>query len=260
MRHRRLAWMLIAAATVTLSACGSSSSGSGSGSSSKPSLTVSAASSLTKAFTAYGNDFPQAQARFSFAGSDMLAAQIEQGVKPDVFASANTSLPDTLYAKRLVAKPVVFATNTLVIAVPAGSKKVSSIADLAKPGVSIAIGSPSVPVGSYTRMVLAKLPAAERKAILANVRSEEPDVNGVIGKLTQAAADAGFVYITDVDATAGKTTAIQLPATLKPNVAYAAAVVNGSAHPTQSQAFIAGLLSGPGQQELQKAGFGPPPK
>src|SRR5262249_3734201 len=75
---------------------------------SKPNLTVSAAASLKEAFTRYGAQFPAASTRFSFAGSDMLAAQIEQGVKPDVFASANTKLPTTLYRKGLVDKPVVF--------------------------------------------------------------------------------------------------------------------------------------------------------
>src|SRR6185295_1744060 len=98
----------------------------------------------------------------SFAGSDELAAQIRQGVKPDVFASANTKLPDQLYAEGLVEKPVVFAANRLVLAVPPGGK-VTSLDDLAKPGTTIAMGSESVPVGAYTRKVLDGLPAAERK-------------------------------------------------------------------------------------------------
>ena len=51
--------------------------------------------------------------------------------------------------------------------------------------------------------MLARLPAAQEKAILANVRSSEPDVKGIVGKLTQGAADAGFVYVTDVNATDG---------------------------------------------------------
>jgi molybdate transport system substrate-binding protein len=223
-------------------------------------LTVSAASSLTKAFTEYGTQFSAANAKFSFAGSDQLAAQIQQGVKPDVFASANTKLPDTLYAKGLVSKPTLFTSNRLVIAVPAGSSTVRSVADLAKPGVTIAIGSASVPIGSYTLKVLSHLPAAERKAILANVRSEEPDVKGVIAKVTEKAVDAGFVYVTDVTVTSGKAIAIQLPNGLKPLAAYAVAVVTGAPHPSQAQAFIAGLVSGAGQQDLLNAGFLPPPK
>jgi molybdate transport system substrate-binding protein len=266
MRTRRLAAVLMAGSLLMASGCGSSSSSSTStgsasgGGASKPDLTVSAASSLTKAFTAYGTQFSAANAKFSFAGSDQLAAQIQQGVKPDVFASANTKLPGALHAKGLVSKPVVFTSNLLVIAVPAGSSKVRSVADLAKPGVTIAIGSASVPVGSYTLKVFSHLPAAERKAILANVRSEEPDVGGVIAKITEKAVDAGFVYVTDVKATNGKAIAIQLPNSLKPMAAYGVAVVKGAAHPAQAQAFIAGLLSGAGQQDLLNAGFLPPPQ
>jgi molybdate transport system substrate-binding protein len=264
MRARRLIGALTAGVLLTASGCGSSSSSSTSsaaaGSAAKPELTVSAAASLTKAFTNYGAQFSAAHAKFSFAGSDQLAAQIEQGVKPDVFASANTKLPDALYAKGLVSKPVVFTSNRLVIAVPSGATKVRSVADLAKPGVTIATGSASVPIGSYTLKVLSNLPASERKAILANVRSQEPDVKGVIAKVTEKAVDAGFVYVTDVKATSGKAAAIRLPNALKPQAAYGVSVVKGAAHPAQAQAFIDGLLHGAGQQDLLSAGFLPPPK
>ena len=96
--------------------------------------------------------------RTSFAGSDELAAQIRQGVKPDVFASANTKLPDELFKEGLVEKPVVFAANELVLAVPSDGA-VTGLDDLAKPGVTIAMGSESVPVGYFTRTVLDGLPA-----------------------------------------------------------------------------------------------------
>jgi molybdate transport system substrate-binding protein len=222
-------------------------------------LTVSAATSLKSAFTAYGRAFPDATVRSSFAGSDELAAQIRQGVRPDVFASANTKLPDALYKKGLVDKPVVFAANRLVLAVPAGGAKVKAVADLAKPGTTIAMGSPSVPIGAYTRKVLAKLPAGQAKAILANVRSNEPDVGGVVGKITQGAVDAGFVYVTDVRAADGKLRAIDLPASLQPQVAYGVAVVKGSKHREQAQAFVSGLLKGEGRKRLDAAGFERPP-
>ena len=128
----------IGALVLVVAACGggssSSASSSGSSGASKPDLTVSAAASLKAAFTAYGQQFPQATVRYSFAGSDMLAAQIEQGVKPDVFASANTKLPDMLYAKGLVSKPVTFAANKLVIAVPAGSTRSRASATSRSPG------------------------------------------------------------------------------------------------------------------------------
>jgi molybdate transport system substrate-binding protein len=252
------------ALVLALGGCGSSSSSGGASSSggsnaTKPNLTVSAAASLKAAFTAYAQQFPGASVRYSFAGSDILAAQIEQGLKPDVFASANTKLPEMLYAKGLVSKPVTFAANKLVIAVPASSTKVNSVSDLEKPGVTIAIGSASVPIGSYTRTVLARLGPAASAKILANVRSGEPDVTGIVGKLTQGAVDAGFTYITDVKATRGALKAITLPASLQPVVAYGVAIVKGSPHSAQAQQFISGLLNGAGRADLTNAGFLPPP-
>jgi len=231
----------------------------GCGGSGKPTITVSAAASLKKAFTAYGAQFPAATTRFSFAGSDVLAAQIEQGVKPDVFAAANTKLPEMLYAKGLVEKPIVFAANQLVLAVPAGSK-IRSLADVEKRGVTLVIGTPSVPVGDYTDKALTRLAPAQRTAILANVKDRESDVTAIVGKLTQGAADAGFLYITDINAAGGKLWAIPLPSSLRPKVAYGVAVVKGAGHPAQARQFVAGLLNGLGRVGLANAGFLPPPQ
>ncbi len=115
-------------------------------------------------------------------------------------------------------------------------------------------------MGSYTREVLSRLPPATERAILANVRSKEPDVKGVVGKLIQGAADAGFVYVTDVEATKGKLKAIELPESLRPSVAYGVAVVKGAKEPEAAREFIDGLLDGVGRDALRQAGFGPPPR
>ncbi len=243
----RIAPILIAAAT--LGGCGSGS-GSGSG------LTVFGASSLTAAFESYGPGAPGGSAKFSFAGSDQLAAQIRQGAKPDVYAAAETDLPDQLFAEGLVEKPVAFASNSLVLAVPADSK-IGSLGDLTEPGVDLVVGAESVPVGSYAREVLGRL-GPEGEKILANVRSEEPDTKSIVAKLVTGSADAGFVYITDVTAAGGEIRAIRLSPELRPDVEYAAAVVNGSESPERAQEFIDGLLKGAGADALQRAGFAPP--
>jgi molybdate transport system substrate-binding protein len=247
---RRFAALL---SVVVAAGCGGSSAGDA------PRLTVSAATSLKAPLAAYGAGFEDATVRFSFAGSDELAAQIRQGAKPDVFASATTQLPDQLYAEGKVEKPQVFAGNRLVLAVPADSAKVRSLDDLARPGVRIAAGAAAVPVGAYTREVLARLPAAERRAIEANIRSSEPDVGGVVGKLTQGAVDAGFVYVTDVVAAGDRLRPIALPEALRPTVAYGVAVVKGAREPAAARAFVAGLLDGRGEAALREAGFEPPP-
>jgi molybdate transport system substrate-binding protein len=245
---RRLA--LSALLLLALAGCG--------GEDETPQLTVSAAASLKHVFTQYGRQFSDARARFSFAGSDELAAQIEQGVKPDVYAAANTKLPQQLYEKGLVEQPTVFAGNRLVLAVPAEGR-IDGLDDLTPKGVALAIGAEGVPVGTYTRTVLDKLPAGQRSAILGNVRTEEPDVAGITGKLTQGAVDAGFLYLSDVRATDGALEAIELPDDLQPDVAYGVSVVKGANQPEAARAFVAGLLDGDGAEALERAGFEPPP-
>jgi molybdate transport system substrate-binding protein len=249
-----------AAALLALAGCGGGDGGGDAAGTQRPRLVVSAAASLKDAFTAYARDFPGADVRLSFAGSDDLAAQIRQGVKPDVFAAANTKLPDQLAREGLVERPRVFAGNELVIAVAADRKGIASLSGLGRAGVDLAIGARGVPVGDYTRQVLARLPAAERGAIMANVRSNEPDVKGVVGKLIQGAVTAGLVYRTDVVATDGRLRAIALPRALDPKVAYGAAVVKGAAHPAPARAFIAGLVGGRGAAALRAQGFLPAPR
>ncbi|MBV9310083.1 MAG: extracellular solute-binding protein, partial [Solirubrobacterales bacterium] len=146
------------------------------------------------------------------------------------------------------------------LAVPAHSTKVRSLADAEKPGVTIAVGSPTVPIGAYTRMVLGHLAKPAGARILANVRSQEPDVSGIVGKLTQGAVDAGFTYATDVRAASGKLIAISLPPNARPTVKYGIAIVAGSTHRAAASQFITGLLTGAGRSALLAAGFLPPPR
>ena len=221
-------------------------------------IVVSAAASLKQALTRYGDQFDGGAVRLSFAGSDELAAQIRQGVKPDVFAAANTKLPEQLFKEGLVEKPVRFATNELVLAVPADRAEITSIEELGEGGTTLAVGAEGVPVGDYTRTVLDRLPAAQSKAILANVRSREPDVGGIVGKLSQNAVDAGFVYRSDVEGAGGRLKAIELPDRLKPTVEYGVALVKGGENRTGGKAFVDGLLEGAGAKALQDGGFGPP--
>jgi molybdate transport system substrate-binding protein len=247
---------------VTAASCGDDDSGGDNGSSGSPTrLVVSAASSMTEALEACSPKFGDAEnadVRLSFAGSDELAAQIRQGAKVDVYAAANTKLPDELHGDELLEQPVEFATNEFVLAVPKDSS-IGSVEDLTKEGTKIVIGSESVPIGSYTRETLGKLPADQEKAILANVRSNEPDVKGIVGKLTQGAADAGFVYVTDVNATNGALKAIKLPADLEPQVTYGAGVVTKAPQPELAQKFVDGLTQGDCADALAAAGFGAAP-
>ncbi len=218
-----------------------------------PPITVFAASSLTDAFPAIDS-----RDTYSFAGSSTLATQIMNGAPADVLASANTTIPNMLYAQGLVEKPVDFTRNTLVIIVPkTNPADISDVYDLTKPGVRIDIANSSVPVGSYTLSILKNMNLTG--AVLANVVSQETDVRTVLTKIALGQADAGFVYATDARSAAGQVTVVRLPAWAQPKVTYAMAVVTRSAHQAAAQAFVKEVLSKAGQAKLQYFGFLPLP-
>jgi molybdate transport system substrate-binding protein len=223
----------------------------GSGGSGEPKLTVLAASSLTDAFPKI-----DASDRYSFGGSDILAAQIEQGAPADVYAAASPKFPQELYAKGLVLKPVPFASNELVLITPASSKAgVHSVSDLCRQGIKVVIGDRTVPIGTYTRQVLEKL---DRRCVLSHVVSDEQNVRDILTKIVLGEADAGFVYRTDARAVPGKVKTIMLPASGQATVQYEIAVVAGSHHLDAARAFVAEVLAKAGQRQLADAGFGPP--
>lgn len=223
----------------------------------RPTIRVAAAASLAPALRAYGAGFGPARAALGFAGSDALAAQVRRGAGIDVFAAADPALTAALHREGLVERPLAFARNRLVVAVPAGASTVRAVADLGRAGVTVALGSPSVPVGAYARRALALLGPARARAIRANVRSLEPDSAGIVGKVAAGAVDAGFVYATDVRASRGRLRAVELPPGARVDVVYAAAVVTASGERRRARAFVAGLAGEPGRRALRAAGFEP---
>jgi molybdate transport system substrate-binding protein len=217
-------------------------------------LTVFAAASLTDAFRKI-----DAHPRYSFAGSDVLALQIQQGAPADVIAAASPKYPEELYRQGLVQKPTAFATNTLVYVVPTSNPAhIHTVDDLTRPGVKIVVGDPSVPVGSYTLTVLAKLGISA--AVLKNVVSRETDVRSVLAKVALGEADAGFVYVTDARAAAGRLRIFAIRESAQPHVLYEVAVVKRSQHLQAAYRFVTRLLRPAARHALERAGFGPRPK
>ncbi len=216
----------------------------------KATITVYAAASLT-------NVFPQIDsgAKYSFGGSNTLAAQIQLGAPADVFASANTTLPQQLFQKGLCTQPVVFTRNTLVLIVPKSNPAgIHSVYDLTKSGVKLDVAATGVPVGSYTRQILKNMGLTN---VLDNVVSNETDVREVLAKVALGEADAGFVYSTDAKTVPGQVTVLKMPAWAQPKVAYGICVVKSSPNATAAQAFIAKVMSKAGQAKLLAAGFLP---
>jgi molybdate transport system substrate-binding protein len=219
------------------------------GAAARPQLTVYAASSLTNVFPAIDS-----HEKYSFGGSNALAAQITQGAPADVFASANMTLPKQLFQQNLCSKPVVFTRNKLVIVVPRSNPAhIGNVYDLTKSGVKIDIAAKGVPVGNYTLQVLQNMNLTN--AVLKNVVSQETDVREVLAKVALGEADAGFVYSTDAKTVAKKVTVVKIPAWAQPKVQYGICVVAGSTEKSAAHAFIKRVLSKAGQKKLHKFGF-----
>jgi molybdate transport system substrate-binding protein len=215
-------------------------------------ITVFAAASLTNVFLKIDG-----HQRYSFAGSDLLAVQLREGAPADVYASAGPRYTQLLYRDGVLLKPVVFATNKLIVLVPrANPAKIRSVYDLRRKGVKVVVGDSTVPIGIYTRKLLDRLGITA--AVAKNVVSQETDVKGIVSKVALGEADAGFVYRTDAKPVAADTRTIALPARAQPPIRYELAVVKASNHRAAARAFVARVLSKRGRTLLARAGFGLP--
>jgi molybdate transport system substrate-binding protein len=214
-------------------------------------LTVFAAASLTDVLPRI-----DAHPHYSFAGSDTLALQIQQGAPADVFLAASTTQPGQLFDAGLVYKPVVFATNELVLVVPRSNPAhIKSVLDIGRSGIKLVVAAPTVPVGAYTRRVLSNLGMT---GALANVVSEENDVRGVLAKVALGEADAGFVYVTDAMTAGAQVKQVKIPAWAQPRVRYELAIVKATHHLAGARTFVRHILSKAGRAKLKAAGFGLP--
>ena len=213
-------------------------------------ITVFAASSLTDVLPRI-----DPSPRYSFAGSDTLAAQIRQGAPADVFASANMALPRQLAAQGLCSAPVAFTRNRLVLIVPrANPAGIRRVDDLRRPGTKLVVADDGVPVGSYTRKALRNM---RLSGALANVVSNETNVREVLAKVALGEADAGFVYSTDAKTVAGKVRVIPLPARARADARYGICLTGGGGGNPGARAFVRKVVGTVGQAKLAAAGFVP---
>jgi molybdate transport system substrate-binding protein len=262
---RRFAVITAGLAVVAMAGCSSSgpggSSPSASGTTSKAAttgtITVFAAASLMGSFTQLGQQFDAAHpgdtVKFSFGPSSGLATQITSGAPADVFASASPKTMTTVVTAGDAASPQDFAKNTAEIAVPPSNPgKVTSVADLAKSSVKVALCQPQVPCGVIAAEVFKNAKITVKPVTL------QPDVKSVLTQVELGNVDAGVVYVTDVMAAGTKVKAVPIPATDNASTLYPIAAISKSTHLSIAQAFIAYVLSSAGQQVLTTAGFQKP--
>ena len=270
---RRYALAMAAMAVIAVAGCSSSSSSSSSSSASPASsssspaatssaaatgtITVFAASSLKETFTTLGKQFEAAHpgdtVKFSFGASSTLATQITDGAPADVFASAAPKNMDTVVSAGDASNPQDFAKNTAEVAVPPSNPaNVTSVNDLAKSSVKVALCQPKVPCGVVAAGVF------KNAGITVKPVTLQPDVKSVLTQVELGNVDAGVVYVTDVKAAGSKVKGVTIPANLNASTLYPIAAITNSKNLSIAQAFVAYVLSPTGQQVLAAAGFEKP--
>lgn len=225
---------------------------------------VSAASSLTDAFTELARTFeakyPGTKVTLNFASSSTLATQINEGAPADVFASADRTQAEAVHRERRVSEPVVFARNALVIATPKGSTGVQTYADLAKPGLKLVLAAVGVPIGAYSQQSLLAADLAGEfgpgflARVIANVRSRESNVRALLTKVQLGEADAAMVYRTDI-LTAPEVEGIPVPDPYNVTAEYLIGPLKTGKNAAGAAAFTALVLSEEGRTLLARHGF-----
>lgn len=266
-RRSALAALLLAAA-IAVPACASAgpdqSPGTGPSESVGPigpeltgELTISAAASLGTAFDDLAVQFEARHPSLevlpiSYDGSSTLATQLIEGAPADVFASADESNMQKLVDAGLATAPELFASNTLVIAVPAGNPAgVDSIDDLATAGLTVVLCAPEVPCGAASATLL------ENNGVAVSPASLEQNVTAVLTKIAAGEADAGLVYATDV---LGNDDVESVEAAGSEDVVnrYPIVALDGAANAGAAAAFVEFVLSDDGRAVLDELGFGAP--
>ncbi|CAB4365472.1 MAG: molybdate ABC transporter substrate-binding protein [Actinobacteria bacterium] len=218
-------------------------------------VVVFAASSLTAAFTEMGTAFnaatPDAHITFNFAGSADLVTQLTEGAPADLFVSADDSnMKKVTDAELNAGAPLSIAKNTFAIIVGKGNPKgITTVADLAKPGLVVVLCAETVPCGKGAARILANA------AVTITPKSLEDKVKGVVSKVTSGEADAGIVFVTDVKAAGDTAQGVDIPADLNVISNYPIVVTKQSQNAHAAQAFIDFVASAAGRAILAKYGF-----
>jgi molybdate transport system substrate-binding protein len=215
------------------------------------SITVFAAASLTDAFGAIGEEFSgeneSVEVEFNFLASSDLATQIIGGAPADVFASADEANMDNVVAEGLATDPVVFAENRLSIAVQQGNpKSIATLEDFENPDLVVVLCNEECPAGRYALEIF------EAAGVSVEPDSLEADVRGVLTRVGLGEADAGLVYVTDIEADA-EVEGVDIPEDVNVIASYPIAPIGGA--PQAASDFVKFVLSEAGQRILSEYGF-----
>jgi molybdate transport system substrate-binding protein len=135
---------------------------------------------------------------------------------------------------------------------PKNPGKVSSVNDLAKKSVKVALCQPQVPCGVVAAEVF------KNAGIKVKPVTLQPDVKSVLTQVELGSVDAGMVYVTDVKAAGDKVKGVTISDSDNASTLYPIATISDSKHKSVAQSFVAYVLSPAGQKVLTAAGFKQP--
>lgn len=214
--------MLLVLATLLTGACGNVTRGSDRGE-----ITVSAAASLTEAFTELTNEFiaanPGVVVRTNFGSSAQLAEQVISGAPVDVVAFADNRTMDRLDDAGLIGPVRTFALNSMVIVTkPDNPKGIESLADLASPDVGVvSLCRIEAPCGTYAELIL----GSAQVELDGSRITRGQDVKDTLGAVTNGDAEVAIVYRTDAITAREQVTVITIPDSVNVAASYPIAVV-----------------------------------
>lgn len=228
----------------------------------KTEILVAAAASLKNAYEEelipmFEEDNPGITVTGTYDSSGKLQTQIEEGLEADVFMSAATKQMKALQEKGMIAEDTVteLLENKIVLIVPSGSAgEWKAFEDIEK-AESIALGDPaSVPAGQYAQEALTSLGIWDG---IQDKVSFGTNVTEVLNQVAASSADAGIVYATDAASMAEQVDVIaEAPeGSLAQKVIYPVAVVKGSAHPEEAEAFVEFLKTEEAMKVFESYGF-----
>lgn len=234
-------------------------------------LKVAAAASLTGVLTDLATRYeaanPGTKVILNFDGSQALATQIRESADQDLFISADTRQMDLLRGAGLIenSSVKVVTRNRLAILVPAENPgKIEGLANLARPGVRLVLGTEEVPFGRYTRQMLNNTAKNSTyspgfgSAVLKNAISMETAVTYVTSKLTLGEADAGIAYASDLPQNDRQTIRlIEIPDEVNVIATYPAGMLKESGRKQQAAAFLTYITSPEGEAAFEAYGFAP---
>lgn len=259
MRRRRRALGL---AAWLLAACLAALPGAPRAAAGEAELLIFAAASMSDALTEVGGAFTAATGEpvaFNFAGSNILARQIEAGAPADLFISADLAQVERVEraGRSRPGERRKLLASSLVVVVPAGEATgpLTGASDLLA-FRRLALADPAgVPAGVYARAWLERAGVWQR---LAPRVVPALDVRAALAAVASGDVPAGVVYATDAAGSRRVRVVYRVPLEEAPEVAYYAAPMAAAARHPGVEAFLRFLCAPEAAAILRRHGFGEP--